>query len=114
MATDQSFVDYIAEQANLPTLTYKKMFGEYAVYVDGKVVAFACDNSLFLKPTEEARVLIPTLTEAEPYPKAKPHFLIDEYLEEPELLRQLLLVSAAVLPVPKPKKPRTTKKKGND
>jgi hypothetical protein len=40
MATDASFVTYICEQADMPRrLTFKKMFGEYALYVDGKVSA---------------------------------------------------------------------------
>ena len=51
MATDASFVAFICEQADMPhRLTFKKMFGEYALYVDGKVIAFVCDNQLFLKP----------------------------------------------------------------
>jgi TfoX/Sxy family transcriptional regulator of competence genes len=50
MATDRDFIDYVAEQLALgERLTHKKMFGEYALYVDEKVVAFACDNSLFVK-----------------------------------------------------------------
>ncbi len=30
----------------------RKMFGEYALYVDGKVVALVCDDHLFVKLTE--------------------------------------------------------------
>ena len=60
MATDQDFIDYVAEQAGLgERLTRRKMFGEYAFYVDGKVVAFACDNSLFFKPSSAAKKLAP-------------------------------------------------------
>lgn len=50
MATDRDFVDYVAEQAGLgERLTTRRMFGEYGLYVDGIVVAFCADNSLFLK-----------------------------------------------------------------
>ena len=53
MATDKDFVDYIAEQAQLGTsLTFKKMFGEYGVYLNEKVIAFVCDNSLYIKATQ--------------------------------------------------------------
>ena len=56
MASNQDFVDYVSEQANLgPRLTFKKMFGEYAVYVDLKVVGFICDNQLLVR-SEERRV----------------------------------------------------------
>ena len=62
MATDGDFIDYIHEQAGFGArLTHKRMFGEYSLYLDGKVVAFACDNSLLLKPTEAGRALLPTL-----------------------------------------------------
>ena len=67
MATDSDFIGYIHEQAGLEErLTHKRMFGEYGIYLDGKVVAFACDNSLFLKPTDAARVLLPTVTPGRP------------------------------------------------
>ena len=40
MATDKDFVDYVAEQIGLGSrLSYRKMFGEYALYRGGKVVA---------------------------------------------------------------------------
>lgn len=55
MSTDRDFIDYLAEQIDLGSrLSHRKMFGEYALYVDGKVVAFACDNSLFVKPSAAA------------------------------------------------------------
>ena len=56
MASDQSFVDYICEQADLPgRFSFRKMFGEYALYLDGKVIALVCDNLLFVKPTPEGK-----------------------------------------------------------
>lgn len=111
MATDSSFVEYVAEQANLPRLlTWRKMFGEYALYLQGKVVAFACDNSLYLKPTDAGGELLPNRREGFPYPGAKAHFLIDELLDDADLLQQLFLITAEVLPEPKPKKPRVKRK----
>ncbi|MFN3702673.1 TfoX/Sxy family protein [Thermomonas sp.] len=51
MATEPDFIAYVTEQAGLGArLTHRRMFGEYALYVDEKVVAFACDNSLFVHP----------------------------------------------------------------
>jgi hypothetical protein len=67
MATSTEFVDYVAEQIALgDRLTRKKMFGEYALYVDGKVVAFACDNSLFVKPSAAVARLAPGLPQRPP------------------------------------------------
>lgn len=65
MATDRAFMLYVAEQIDLGSrLTYRKMFGEYALYLDEKVVAFVCDNSLFIKPSPAAATLAPDLLQA--------------------------------------------------
>lgn len=104
MATQQSFVDYVAEQSRLEQrLSFKKLFGEYAVYLDGKVVAFACDNSLFIKPAAETARLTAELPQRPPYPGAKDYPVADQLLDEPDELRMLLLATAAVMPLPKPK-----------
>jgi TfoX/Sxy family transcriptional regulator of competence genes len=104
MASDQNFVDYIYEQANLASaLSYRKMFGEYALYLDGKVIALVCDNQLFVKPTDAGRALLGSVTEHPPYPSAKPHFRIDNELDDGELLQCLFKLTAKELPMPKPK-----------
>lgn len=105
MATHQDFIDYVAEQAALgERLTRRKMFGEYALYVDGKVVAFACDNSLFVKPSAAAQRLAPGLPARPPYPGAKDYPVADELLDDADALRTLLLETAALMPEPGPKK----------
>lgn len=111
MASDISFVDYLCEQANLAgALSYKKMFGEYALYLDGKVVALVCDNQLFVKPTSEGKALLGVVSEHPPYPGAKPHLAIRDEIDNGELLRNLLMVTARALPLPK-LKPAKRKKK---
>ncbi len=111
MASDKKFVDYVCDQASSAQLTFKKMFGEYALYADTKVVAFICDNQLFVKPTEAGKAVLEksghTIIEALPYPSAKPHYLIDELLENRELLVQLIQQTAQALPTPKPKPKKT-------
>ena len=107
MATEPGFLEYIAEQAGLGArLTHKRMFGEYALYVDGKVVAFACDNSLFVKPSPAAAAVAPELPKGPPYPVAKDHIVADALLDEPDRLRRLLLETSVLMPAPKPKKPK--------
>jgi len=104
VATEQSFVEYIQSQSGLGHhLAFKKMFGEYALYLHGKVVAFACDNQLYLKPTEEGRSLLGEVSEHPPYPGAKLYFRIDEQMEDRELLRAAFETTARVLPLPKAK-----------
>lgn len=110
MASDLEFVEYIRDQlAGAGSITFRKMFGEYAVYLNSKVVALVCDDQLFVKPTAAGRALIGTPTEAPPYPGAKPHFLIAEQLDEREWLVNLIRVTDAELPLPEPKKPKPPK-----
>lgn len=108
MASDLHFVAYVADQIGCPgRLTFRKMFGEYALYLDGKVVALVSDNQCFAKPTEAGRALLGAPIEVKPYPSAKPHFLIAEQLDDRALVSRLVQVTAAALPAPKPKKRRT-------
>lgn len=113
MATEQSFVDYVTEVAGLGSrMMHKKMFGEYALYLDGKVVAFACDNSLYIKPSQAAATLAPDLPQGPPYPGAKDYPIADELLDDPEALRRLIEETAALMPLPKPKKAPAAKRVG--
>lgn len=110
MATDAEFMFYVHEQAGLgDDLTYRKMFGEYALYLDSKVVALVCDNSVFLRPTDAVRGMLESVEEGPPYPGARPHIVIDEYLDDSDTLARLLRATARALPLPKPKtRKRTT------
>jgi TfoX/Sxy family transcriptional regulator of competence genes len=107
MATDRSFVEYVTEQSGLEDrLACKRMFGEYGIYVDGKVVAFACDNSLFVKAAEATAALTAELPRRPPYPGAKPYPVADELLDDADRLHALLVATANAMPEPKPRKPR--------
>jgi TfoX/Sxy family transcriptional regulator of competence genes len=112
MATDNDFITYVHEQTGLAgALTSKKMFGEYGIYFDGKIIALAADNRFFLKPTAAGRALLPNVVEAPPYPGAKNWFVIDEYLDDTDLLQKLIRATAAELPAPKPKPAKKAAKK---
>lgn len=110
MATDVSFVEYVVEQAALGArLTWKRMFGEYGLYIDDKVVAFACDDSLFIKPAAATEALCASLPRRPPYPGAKPYPVADELLDDGEALRRLLLATFDAVPAPKPKVAKAAK-----
>jgi len=102
MASDIGFVEYVCGQiAAAGRITHRRMFGEFAVYCDGKVVALVCDNQFFLKPTPAGRALLDRVKEAPPYPAAKNYFLIDTQLDDTELAAQLVRVTAQAMPEPK-------------
>ena len=111
MGSDLSFVELVTDQlADDCAVTYKKMFGEFGLYSDGKFFGSICDNRMFVKPTEAGRAFIGEPVEAPPYPGAKPSFLIEDRIEDGDWLSELVRVTARALPAPKPKK--KAKKKG--
>ena len=110
MASDLAFVEYVCDQMSAAgTVTFRKMFGEYAIYCEEKVVALVCDNQLFVKPTSGGRSFVERVTEAAPYPGAKAHLLIGDELDDREWISKLIRISERELPVPKPKKPKRSK-----
>lgn len=105
MATDKDFADYVREQAGLGNrITTKRMFGEYALYLDAKVVAFICDNQVFVKPTDAGRTLLGAVTEAPAYPGSKLYFQVNEHLDDQPLFAKLLMTTADAVPAAKAKK----------
>jgi TfoX/Sxy family transcriptional regulator of competence genes len=109
MGTRQRVVDFILEQMSAaPGVTARKMFGEFAIYSTGKVVALVCDDQLFVKPTDAGKSWIGTVTEGEPYPGAKPCFLIEgDRWEDGDWLSELVRLTANALPMPKSKSLRS-------
>ncbi len=105
MASDSEFVEFVVDQIKgAGDITFKKMFGEYAIYLNAKIVALVCDNQFFIKPTNAGREFIGDVVEAPPYPGAKPSFLIGEQIEDKDWISNLVLMTEKELPEPKPKK----------
>ena len=108
MASDKVFIEFIVEQMkNAGFISHRKMFGEYALYCNNKVVALVCDNKLFVKPTAGGRAYIGDVVEAEPYSGARLYFLIEDAYEDQEWLSGLIKITAQELPLPKPKLSKT-------
>ena len=105
MASDLSFVEYVVDQfAEDCGVTQKKMFGEFGLFSGGKMFAMICDDRLLFKRTEGGHAFIGDVVEAEPYPGAKPIFLIEDQLEDSEWLSELARITTRELPLPKPRK----------
>lgn len=106
MATSQHTMDFLLDQLAGPLqVSARKMFGEYCLYVAGKPVGLVCDDQLYLKPTAAARALLQPALEGAPYPGARPHLLITaDRWDDRAWLGQLVQVTDAELPMPKPKK----------
>ncbi len=111
MSTKQSTVDFILDQLQPLEVAARKMFGEYALYYQEKVVALVCDETLFVKITEPGKNFVgKNYQEGPPYPGAKPYMIIDnELIEDNDWLAELIQITAENLPAPKPKKVSKTK-----
>jgi TfoX/Sxy family transcriptional regulator of competence genes len=103
MSSTQKTIDFLSEQiSGAGHITARKMFGEYALYCDTKVVAFVCDDELFVKPTDAGRQFIGEVSEKPAYPGSKMYFWISgEQWDDSEWLTQLIKTTADSLPLPK-------------
>lgn len=112
MATSPATVAHIIDTFPDLNLTAKRMFGEYGLYLDAVVVAFICDDTLFVKPTPSARALLPDASVGPAYPGSKDYIIASETLDDPDLLTRAFRAVAADAPPPKPKssKPKPSHK----
>lgn len=102
---DKSFVEFVVGQIQeVGNISYKYMFGGCLIYYQNKVVALICNNSLYIRPTENGRKFIGDVCEEAPYSGAKLHFLIEDKIDDKEWLCELIKITAEELPEPKTKK----------
>lgn len=79
MATEKETVEFIlGKLRHLGHFSARAMFGEYALYADGKVVALVCDDRLYVKILPASQELETLCEKGEPYPGARPHYLVEE------------------------------------
>lgn len=106
MATQERTVEFIIGQlAGVSGISAEKMFGEYGIRCDGKIVALICDDQLFVKPTTPGRELAGSAAEVPPYPGAKPNLLINpDRWDDADWLVTLIRTTADTLPAPRAKR----------
>jgi TfoX/Sxy family transcriptional regulator of competence genes len=79
MGTQKETIEFLLQKLRPPErFSARPMFGEYALYADGKVVALVCDNLLYVKILPASRELEHQCERGEPYPAAKPHYIVEE------------------------------------
>ena len=98
--SNPDLVQYIVEQAaKAGEVRARKMFGDYALYCNDKVVGLICDDYLYLKPLNQLK---PLLHEEDkhmqpPYDGAKPHYVITD-VDDADYLSLLVRTVAKNLP----------------
>lgn len=107
MASSKEFVEYVMDQLQgAGNVSYRKMFGEYGWYCNGKFLGVVCDDQLFVKITPETEKAFASIPKAPPYEGAKGYFLIED-IDNRRLLMELARATWEALPEPKPKKRRS-------
>ena len=109
MATQKETIEFIlGKLRDRSRFSARAMFGEYALYADGKVVALVCDDRLYVKILPASQALERLCEQGEPYPGAKPHYLVEEgQLSTLQNLPAMLCAVAESIQEKKPKAKRT-------
>ena len=102
MASDIDFVNYVVDQINdVGTVSQKKMFGEYMVYVNQKPCILICNNTAYVKKLDCVKEFYTTEETGYPYKGAKEHYILD--VDNRETLKNIVLALEKVIPIPKKK-----------
>ena len=104
MSTSVDYIEYVCGQVRGNySIRYKKMFGEYLVYLNEKPtekpVLLVCENCVFIKKLGEIESLMQGAEECFPYKGSKPHYILD--MENCELVDKVIRILEEITPVPK-------------
>lgn len=78
MASTSEYIDYVCDTlAPLGEVRYRKMMGDYVIYVNGKCVITACDNIAYVKKMPCIAELMADAECGCPYPGAKEAYILD-------------------------------------
>ena len=108
MASTADFVDYVCEQIQgTGFIRYKKMFGEYMVYINDKPILLVCDNTVYVKMLDEIKEDMQNAVTGSPYNGAKEHYILD--IDNSDFSKKIIGILEPITPIPKPRKKKTVK-----
>ena len=103
MACSLDFIEFVSSQiAAAGTVRYRKMFGEYMIYVDEKPVIIVCDNIPYVKEHEAIKSMMLSAERGFPYEGAKEHYVLD--VSRSDFAVRIVKTLVEVLPYPKSRK----------
>lgn len=103
MASSQEFVEFVCEELrDFPNVRYRKMFGDYTVYVNEKPIILVCDDTVYIKKIPELTRVMQNAPTGIPYDGAKERYILD--IEDHELVVEAINILERATPTPKPKK----------
>ncbi len=110
MASSEEFVQHVVGQLDeAGNIIYKKLFGEYGLWLDGKFFGTVEDNQFYVKATKSGKRLMPEAVAVAPH-GGRPGMYAVEKLDDKVFLVELIQATCAELPVPKPRKPKKSRR----
>ena len=103
MATTLDYIQFVCDQIHgCNEVRFKKMFGEYMVYVNDKPLLLVCDNTVFVKKLEALNDVMQNEECGYPYQGAKEHYILD--IENALLIKDVIAILEPIIPIPKARK----------
>lgn len=103
MATTNEYIEYVCEQIKgVGEIRYKKMFGEFMIYINDKPIIIVCDNVPFVKKLDCIKDMMKNSQIGFPYKGAKEHYVLD--IDNSEFSKCIILELEKIIPIPKSKK----------
>lgn len=103
MASTPDFIEYVCERIQQTgSIRYRKMFGEYMIYINEKPILLVCDNTAYVKHLDCIRDQMLHASTGIPYSGAREHYILD--IDDAPLCLEVLTILESVTPVPKPRK----------
>lgn len=103
MATTVEYVEYVCDQVrDVGEIRYKKMFGEYMVYLNDKPILLVCDNNVFVKKLACIEDVMKNADVGIPYKGAKEHYILD--IDDSDFCKKVMIELEKVTPITKSRK----------
>lgn len=103
MACSAEYIEFICDVlAPLGEVRYRKMMGDYVIYVNEKCVITACDNCAFIKKLDCIAALMADAETGCAYEGAKEGYILD--FQNQRKAREVIATLWEALPFPKKKK----------
>ncbi len=103
MATTLDYIQYVCDQiSGVGFVRYRKMFGEYMVYVNEKPILLVCDNVVFVKILDCIKDKMSDAEKGFPYDGAKECYILD--IDNPVFCKEVIALLEPEIKVPSPRK----------
>ncbi|MCH5336205.1 MAG: hypothetical protein J1D99_02180 [Campylobacter sp.] len=100
MASSVEFKDFVIEQLECNSsnmnFSFKKMFGEYFIYLNLNPAFLICNDIVYVKQFEELKILLKDNELSCPFKGAKEWFVLD--IENSEILSKIIEILGTILP----------------